>query len=142
MTGHSGIVVGFQHPEDRQNAKARFRVAGLRQFKIVPQCCNLIGECGRRLTLRGTLAYARIKRLAGVVLFEESKFGLSVARFGCDPAIEPREIVGSLQQRLWRVRSAQEDLIPDNAQQGSQEQPGSDAKAWVKCNSHGGPFTL
>jgi hypothetical protein len=40
-------------------------------------------------------------------------------------------------QRPWKVRCAQEDLIPDNAQQGGQEQTGSDAKARGKGKSHG-----
>ena len=55
----------------------------------------------------------------------------------------PRQIVGSLQQRLWTVRiQPPEDLIPDNTQQDGQKQTGSDAKGGGRRNSHSGPFTL
>jgi hypothetical protein len=50
----------------------------------------------------------------------EFDFSFSVERFRGDPTIEPRHLVGSLQQRLWTVSDPPpENLIPDNAQQGS-----------------------
>ncbi|MFZ0271196.1 MAG: hypothetical protein WAL34_05040 [Acidobacteriaceae bacterium] len=73
----------------------------------------------------------------------EFEFGLAVQRFGLNPGIEPREIVGSLQQRLWSLRTATpDDLIPDNAQQGSQKQAGTDANSGGEVDSHDAPFTL
>jgi hypothetical protein len=72
----------------------------------------------------------------------EFDFSFSVERFRGDPAIEPRHLVGSLQQHLWTVSDPPpEDLIPDNAQQGSQQQTGSDAKVGGRRNSHSGPIT-
>src|SRR5579871_4773172 len=60
-----------------------------------------------------------------------------------DPTVQPRQIVGSLQQRLWTVRDPPpEDLIPDNAQQGGKKQTGSNAKVGGRRDSHSGPFTL
>jgi hypothetical protein len=48
----------------------------------------------------------------------EFDFCFSVERFRGDPAIEPRHLVGSLQQRLWTMRiQPPDDLIPDNTQQ-------------------------
>jgi len=35
-----------------------------------------------------------------------------------------------------------EDLIPDNAQQGSQKQTGSDANGGGRNDSHNAPFTF
>jgi hypothetical protein len=73
----------------------------------------------------------------------EFLFRFPIQRFRLNPAIEPRQIVGSLQQRLWTMRiQPSDDLIPDNTQQDGQQQTGSNAKAGGRCNSHSGPFTL
>lgn len=64
------------------------------------------------------------------MLLKEFQFGLAVKRFGLNPAIEPGEIVGSLQQHLWTLRmQPSEHSIPDNTQQDGKEQTGSDAEA-------------
>ena len=58
-------------------------------------------------------------------------------------ANEPRQIIGSLLQRLWTVRDPlPEDLIPDNAQQGGKKRTGCVAKVGGRRDSHSGPFTL
>ena len=55
----------------------------------------------------------------------EFLLGLSVERLCLNPAVEPRHIVGSLQQRLWSVKTRlPENLIPDNTQQDGQQQTG------------------
>src|SRR5579862_1533103 len=75
--------------------------------------------------------------------FHELQFSLVIERLSVDPAVEPRHLVGSLQQRLRTVRNPPpEDLIPDNAQQGGEEQTGSDAKGGGRRNSHSGPINF
>ena len=89
------------------------------------------------------LAHSGVECSGEIAFCAEFEFGLAVQRFGLNPGIEPREIVGSLQQRLWSLRTATpEDLIPDNAQQGSQKQTGSDANGGGSGDSHDAPFTL
>ena len=67
----------------------------------------------------------------------EFEFGSLVERFRSDPTVEPRQIVGSLQQRLWTMRiQPSDDLIPDNTQQDGQQQTGSDAKGGGSGKSH------
>ena len=59
----------------------------------------------------------------------ELNFRLSVKRFCPYPAIQPRHLVGSLKERLWRGRiPPAEDLASDNTQQDGQQQTGSDAE--------------
>ena len=58
-------------------------------------------------------------------------------------ANQARHLVGSLQQRLGTVRNPPpEDFIPDNAQQGGNQQTGSDAALGGRRNSHGEPFNV
>jgi hypothetical protein len=57
---------------------------------------------------------------------DEFEFRPAVKGFRSNPVIEPRHFVGSHQRRLWSVGSPRpEGLIPDKAQQGSQQQTGS-----------------
>ena len=73
----------------------------------------------------------------------EALFGLSIKEFCLNPAVEPRQVVGSHQQRLWTFKDpTPEDFIPDNAQQGGKKQTGSDAKGGGRRDSHNGPITL
>ena len=47
----------------------------------------------------------------------EFLLGLSVKRFCLNPAVEPRHLIGLLQQRLWSGETRlPENLIPDNTQ--------------------------
>jgi hypothetical protein len=47
--------------------------------------------------------------------------GLSIERLRVSPVAEPRQIVGSLQQRHWTMRiQPADDLISDNTQQDGQ----------------------
>lgn len=56
------------------------------------------------------------------MLLYELQLGLAIERFGLNPAIEPRQIVGLLQQRVWSLRASMpENLIPDDAQKASQK---------------------
>src|ERR1700758_3292879 len=74
-----------------------------------------------------------------------SEFLLSLPVEGLclDPTVQPRQIVGSLQQRLLTERDPPpEDLIPDNAQQGGRKQTGCNAKVGGRNDSHSRPFTL
>jgi hypothetical protein len=65
-----------------------------------------------------------------------------VKRCGCDPAIEPRHLVGSLQERLWRIWiPAADKTISNPAQGGGNEQTYSDANGRGGGNSHKAPFT-
>ncbi len=67
----------------------------------------------------------------------EALFGLSIEGFCLNPAVEPRQVVGSHQQRLWTLSDpTPEDFIPDNAQQGGQQQTGNDAKGGGDGDSH------
>jgi hypothetical protein len=72
----------------------------------------------------------------------EFLLGLPVERFSLNPTVEPRHLVGSLQQRLWSVRvEPPEDLISGDTQQDGRQQTGSDAKGGGRRNSHSGPFS-
>src|SRR5437588_520371 len=67
----------------------------------------------------------------------ELNFCLSVERFCRYPAIQPRHLVGSLKERLWRGGIPPvEDLASDNTQQDGQEQTGSDAEGEGNSVSH------
>ena len=44
LTRHSRVVVHFKHPEDGQNAEARFRIPGFREIKICPEKSYLAWE--------------------------------------------------------------------------------------------------
>src|SRR6185312_4721591 len=58
-------------------------------------------------------------------------------RFCCYPAVQPRHIVGSLKERLWRGRiPPAEDVASDNAQQDGQQQTGSNAEFGENRSSH------
>src|SRR5580698_10675439 len=71
----------------------------------------------------------------------ELGFSLSVKRLRSYPAIEPRHLVGSLKERLWRGRiPPSEDLASDNTQQDGQQQTGSRAKGGGNSNSHSNPL--
>ena len=53
------------------------------------------------------------------------------------PAIQPRLLVGSLKERLWRGRiPPAEDLASNHTQQDDQQQTGSDAKSGGEGDSH------
>jgi hypothetical protein len=67
-------------------------------------------------------------------------FSLSVKRLRPYPAIQPRHLVGSLKERLWRGRiPPPEDLASDDTQQDGQQQTGSDAKGGENSDSHSNP---
>jgi len=52
----------------------------------------------------------------------EFLLGLPVERLCLNPAVEPRHIVGSLQQRLWTMRiQLSDDLVADTTQQDCQQ---------------------
>jgi hypothetical protein len=71
------------------------------------------------------------------------KFGLSIKRFGRYPAIEPRHLLGSRQERLGRGRSPPtEDLASDHTQQNDLQQTACDAKGGEESNSYNASFTL
>jgi len=54
---------------------------------------------------------------------------LSVKRLCLNPAVEPRHLIGLLQQRLWSVETRMpENLIPDSTQKDGKQQTGSNAK--------------
>jgi hypothetical protein len=93
--------------------------------------------------MRGHPAHPRIKCFRELVPLSEFLLSLPIEWLCLDPTVQPRQIVGSLQQRLWTVRDPPpEDLIPDNAQQGGKKQTGCDAKVGGRRDSHSGPFTL
>jgi hypothetical protein len=59
----------------------------------------------------------------------EFLLGLPVKRFCLNPAVEPRHLIGLLQQRLWSVKTRPpENLIPDSTQEDGKQQTGSNAK--------------
>ena len=71
----------------------------------------------------------------------ELNFGLSIERLRLYPAIQPRLLVGSLKERLWRGRiPPAEDLASDNTQQDGQQQTGSRAKGVGNSDSHSNPL--
>jgi hypothetical protein len=71
----------------------------------------------------------------------ELKFRLSVKGFCRYPAIQPRHLIGSLKERLWRGRiPPAEDLASDNTQQDGQQQTGSRAKGGGNSDSHSNPL--
>jgi hypothetical protein len=73
----------------------------------------------------------------------ELKFSLSVKGFGRYPAIEPRHLVGSRKERIWRDRIPPlEDLASDHTQQDDQQQTGSNAKGGEESDSHNASSTL
>jgi hypothetical protein len=128
----------------------RYRAAQLAGQDTVPVRIRQMGDAEaleaqlvENLILSRYLAHSGVECSGEIAFCAEFEFGLAVERFGLNPGIEPREIVGSLQQRLWSLRTATPvDLIPDNAQQGSQKQTGSDANGGGTGDSHGAPFTL
>jgi hypothetical protein len=77
--------------------RKRFGVVRFRQVKITAQCGNLVGDCRRRFAVRRNLADPSVERLGQVSPAKELSLGLAVEGLGCDPAIQPRQIVGSLQ---------------------------------------------
>ncbi|MGB6133623.1 MAG: hypothetical protein WBG54_17715 [Acidobacteriaceae bacterium] len=80
--------------------------------------------------MRGHLADSRIEGFRELLLLGELNLGAAVKRRGPNPVVEPCHLIGSPQQRLWSVgMTPPEDLIPDEAQQGSQNQTGSDANS-------------
>jgi hypothetical protein len=63
----------------------------------------------------------------------ELKFRLPIERCGAYPVIEPRHIIGSLEERLGSIRiPLPEDLISDNTQQDDQQQTGCNAKVEIR----------
>ena len=73
----------------------------------------------------------------------ELKFGLPVKGFRPYPAIQPRHLVGSLNERLWRARILPpEDLASNHTQQDDQQQTGGNAKAGEESDSHNSSLTL
>jgi hypothetical protein len=71
------------------------------------------------------------------VSLRELNFRLSIKGFCRYPAIQPRHLVGSLEERLWRGRiPPAEDVASDNTQQNGQQQTGSDAERGGNSVSH------
>ena len=137
LARHARVIVRFEHSQNRQNAQSRFRVSRLRQVQILPQKGYLSRKGCRRFALRRNLADLRIERFGELMPLEIFEFGSVVERFRLNPAIEPRQVIGLLQQRVWSLRtSAPENLIPDNAQKASQKQTGSDANSRGGSNPH------
>ena len=70
-------------------------------------------------------ADTRIECLRELVSLGELNFRLSIKGFCRYPAIQPRHLVGSLEERLWRDRiPPTEDVAADNTQQDGQQQTG------------------
>ena len=93
--------------------------------------------------MRGHLADARVEGPGKLMPLHELDFGAPIEGRGSNPVVEPRHSVGSLQQRLWSVgMGPPEDLIAGEAQQGSQQQTGSDANGRGSGDSHNAPFTF
>src|ERR1039457_1296826 len=87
------------------------------------------------------LADTCVERLRELTSLFELNFSLSVERFRPYPAIQPRHLVGSLKERLWRGRiPPAEGLASDNTQQDGQQQTGGDAKGGGNSDSHSNPL--
>ena len=97
---HRGVVIHFQHPKDRQDAKTCLRVLSLRQRKIRRQFRKLGRNTNRGFALGRNFADVRVQSLRWLMLPNESEFGLSVDGFCSDPVVDPRLLVGLFQQRL------------------------------------------
>ena len=109
----------------------------------MPQQQNLIWDGRRGFAVCRHLADMRVQRVRELVPLRELLFGLSVKRFRRYPVIEPRHLIGSLQQRIWGARIAPPvDVISDDAQQYGQKQTGSDGNGGGNGDSHSAPFTL
>src|SRR6185437_1695184 len=90
--------------------------------------------------MRRHLADARVECFCGLMLPHELNFGFMIEGCGCNPAIQPRHLIGLLQERLWRIRvSAAENVVSHRAQRGGNEHTGGDANSRGGGNSHGTP---
>jgi len=77
-TCHRRVVIHFQHPKDRQDAKSCLWVLRLRQGKIRCQFGKLGRNTNRGFTLGRNFADVRIQSLRWLMLSNEPKFCLSV----------------------------------------------------------------
>jgi hypothetical protein len=77
------------------------------------------------------------------MFFCELNFCLPVKGFCLDPTIEPRHLIGSRKESLWRGRiPPAEDLASNHTQQHDKQQTGSDAKRGGESDSHDASFTF